>query len=513
MDSLLLGQIHFGDLDALNEVSGGKESVDLFLSSYAEPRGLVSEDYLKGKKWFVQGRRGTGKTAFLQYLSSQFLNTPFCATSFIAFKDIGGAERTALILRTQHVEIEQPEAAPDETDVAIAWRIYLHRELARLFEKNRDFLRDTGKVDSYIQKSKSFFDENSGATALRKFFDSLRQGTIEVPAFGGHKVSLKFRKRERVALSTLVEQLDNALIGLEINAGKRFTLLVDELNPSTVSQKEQDNDYILIRNLVSAVHIFNRLLRKHFEDKILIVCAVRSEVMQRVDPTGSEFSRDLTDKGFEITWRKRNPNDPYADAPLIKLVLNKIRASEKRLFGKSRPQSEIWTTYFDPKIFGLPPASYLYQSTWTRPRDIIRLFNACCEDGPKVERFRDQVFRRIQGQVQADNWKDRIHELQLVYNEIELGAIERCLTGFERDFTIKDFETHLNNLSSLDGEVSQLVKSRGVQPLLRELYKTGVVGNKNGNEQYWEHEFTPLPNFAIKFQVHRGLWSHLRLIS
>jgi hypothetical protein len=516
MDRLLIGAIHFGELDALNELSSGTDSVELFLSSYSEPRGLDPAAYLAGEKWFIQGRRGTGKTAFLQYLCEKHLNTQDNANSFVAFNELGSTTRNTIILNAQVVDLKKPRVSSDEADVAIAWRIFLHKELARLFERHPTFVSNFESTAlPYITASKKFFDSNSGANALTRFFEGLFGGAVSIeipiPTTKG-TLTIDKGKKMHVAVSALADSLDELLQKIEILPGKQFAILVDELNPSTISQQERNKDYVLIRNLVSAVHSFNRLLRRKFGRQVLLVCGVRSEVMERIDFTGSEFNRNMADKGFEITWRKRNPNDSYHDAPLIRLVRNKIQASEKRILGRYRNDTEIWETYFDNRIFGLPPEIYLYQSTWARPRDIIRLFNACRTDGPRIERFREEVFRRVQGQVQAEYWKDRIHELQLVYNEIELGAIERALTSFEREFGIMQFEQQLKSLSQFDGEVGQLLAQRGVQPLLRDLYKAGVVGNKKGNEQHWEYEFTPNPHFSMDFVVHRGLWSHLRLV-
>jgi hypothetical protein len=86
------------------------------------------------------------------------------------------------------------------------------------------------------------------------------------------------------------------------------------------------------------------------------------------------------------------------------------------------------------------------------------------------------------------------------------------LSAFQREFTTKEFEDHVKAVAVSDAEVGELVKSHGIQPILRDLYRAGVLGNRNGNEQFWEYESTANPNFNMSFIVHRGLIIQLRLV-
>jgi len=510
--SLLLGEIYFGKRDALNEVDDD-DGIELFLSTFTSPQGIDIEDYLTGKKFFIRGRRGTGKTALLRYIAQRYLTGEQDACSFILFKEMGDAERAKLILNANVTPNDAPRISGQEADVPLAWRVYLHRELARLFLAKPDLLHQSDALKDYTAQARSFFDEQSGASALQRFFSGLKSGQLEIPLGRAHSIRVKFSERkDKVLVSEVVRHLDDLLDQITIKEGARFVLLIDELNPSSVSAEARNNDYILIRNLVTAVDSFNRRAREKKKYSVLVIAAVRSEVMALVDPQGSEIARRLRDKGDEISWRKRNADDPYKDAPIIRLVRNKIWSAEKRKFGRHRTEDEVWSTYFDDRIFNMRPQAFIYESSWARPRDVVQLLQTAADEAKKATKFRDEVLKRVQGRVQSEFWEERVEELRLAYNELEIAALERCLSAFQREFTTKEFEDHVKAVAVSDAEVGELVKSHGIQPILRDLYRAGVLGNRNGNEQFWEYESTANPNFNMSFIVHRGLIIQLRLV-
>jgi hypothetical protein len=507
---LTLGDLYFGMRDALDEGEGGADSLEFFLSSFTTPQGIDVEDYVSGKKFFIRGRKGTGKTALLRYIAQHSLNPKAEGYKLILFTQIGDAEKARLI-RGTHLQ-DQPSITDVGSDVAHAWTVYLHRELARLLDERRDLIESSQPLDDYIRSATAFFDDGTGSSALKIFFERLKGGYIEIPAIAKLGLRIAEQKR-RVMLADVVRQLDALLAKIVLKPGARLFLLIDELNPSSTSSEARAKDFILVRHLVIAVHSFNRMLRRQRGSAIVAICAVRSEVMLLVDPTGSEIARKLHDNGDEITWRKRNPGDPWREAPIIKLVRNKIWAAEKKKFGRHRTDEQVWVTYFPDEIFRLEPQRFIYQSTWARPRDLVQLLQTAADKSKGAKKFHDDVFKRVQTDTQKEFWTERVEELRLSYSDIEIAALERCLTAFQREFSIVQFRTHVEKLSNDDGEIKDVVEKYNLQPILRDLYIAGVLGNKDdrGNE-FWEYEFDANPNFTNSFIVHRGLLIQLRLV-
>jgi len=156
---------------------------------------------------------------------------------------------------------------------------------------------------------------------------------------------------------------------------------------------------------------------------------------------------------------------------------------------------------------------FIYQMTWARPRDVNQLLQTAVKASKKAKKFHDDVFRRVQTEVQKEFWRERQEELRLAFEPNEVLALERLLLEFNREFSKSEFEGHLENLSREDAEIKTLTERYSAQHLLQELYKAGVIGNKHpSGRQLWEHEWDAHPKMQYVFVVHRGLWLHLRLI-
>lgn len=68
MSRMPLNQIVFGKTDAFNELNTfGQE---FFVGSFVANPKYHIEDFLSGSRFFICGKKGTGKSAFLKYLDA-----------------------------------------------------------------------------------------------------------------------------------------------------------------------------------------------------------------------------------------------------------------------------------------------------------------------------------------------------------------------------------------------------------------------------------------------------------
>lgn len=71
MRKMPLNQIAFGKTDAFNELNTfGQE---YFMESFVANPKYHIDDFLSGSRFFVCGKKGTGKSALLKYLECHFL--------------------------------------------------------------------------------------------------------------------------------------------------------------------------------------------------------------------------------------------------------------------------------------------------------------------------------------------------------------------------------------------------------------------------------------------------------
>ena len=67
---MLFKDIKFGKTDASNELMEFGDTY--YISSFLEYERYRIEDFFEGRKYFILGRKGTGKTALLKYMECKF---------------------------------------------------------------------------------------------------------------------------------------------------------------------------------------------------------------------------------------------------------------------------------------------------------------------------------------------------------------------------------------------------------------------------------------------------------
>lgn len=210
-EPLLLGEIRFGMRDARNEVARA-DQLESFLASYQEPEQLgipvYIADYLNGTKYFVYGRKGTGKTALLHYIAKRKIGDSSATRSrFVYFNSqVSNAERERLFA-LDAAQNNTPVVEADKADIAAAWRVYLHREIGLLLSSNRESIATLDELDDYCREARLFFDEETGSGLLQRFFDRLKEGEISIPTGIGPSIVLRW-PRNSVMVSELAGRLD-----------------------------------------------------------------------------------------------------------------------------------------------------------------------------------------------------------------------------------------------------------------------------------------------------------------
>jgi hypothetical protein len=83
--TLPLGKLKFGNIDARYEViTRDPLTLEHFRESFVSPSGITIEEFLRGKRFFIYGMKGAGKTAFLRYLRL-LVEEDHCLTNFTSF--------------------------------------------------------------------------------------------------------------------------------------------------------------------------------------------------------------------------------------------------------------------------------------------------------------------------------------------------------------------------------------------------------------------------------------------
>lgn len=478
-NKLKLKDIYFGAIDAKHELlNDSQEERENFSNSFLTPQSVNKDDFYNGRKYYVYGLKGTGKTALLRFFNIEFEKIKNVQTSFILFKsDFNEEDRkdfhraASLAYNTTQIDTNIDK----EHDFEQIWRWFLHRHIVETIEsKNLDVFEKNEEWHKYKRHVLALKLEND-KTGLRTFLPKIKKGNVELNV-AGNKLGLDFefsdKEEKRVSFSTIVKVCDKLFNEL-IPAKHKLYIFLDELELSYMNKKMYVRDSKLIRDLIIVIDKFNKELRKK-QYNIFIISSVRSEVLNAVSSTGKEINKIIEDFGVNISWHQAC-ND-LKEHPLIKIIVKRIELSEKK-FGVMERNRNMWEKYFAPNIQKIPTESYILWNSWYRPRDVVRFFKIAQEKYPNEEKFSQVVFDAIRKTYSEKCWVECIEELKAKYSADKIDSIFRLLLGYQKIFTLQQFKSRWRSQSELYSMISDSIKENEIPRVLEDLYSSGIIGN------------------------------------
>lgn len=516
--TIKLRDFFIGKIDAKNElIDNTEDSRNKFIDSYLIPENIITDDFYSGRRYYITGLKGTGKTALLRYISLSVENLYSANTSFILFKSefteddkktFSRAVNTSIALKNDDLE--------NDDDYVNIWHWFLHRHLIKAIKNKTScyFIKDQNweKYEKCVTAPK-LGDEQSGVTHL---FPKLKKGNVELEGefevLKG-KIGLEFewenKGSKQVKFSNIVKQANELFKKLNPCNGKIF-IFVDELELTLGKQKQYQKDIRLIRDLVVAINDFNNLSRR-LQFPVHIVTAIRSEVLTSIQSSGKEINKLISDFGVILNWHQALGSTK--DHPLIKIINKKIQTSEQLFNGKpTENQEELWGKYFPGQLMGKTAQEFILHQTWYRPRDIVRLLGIAQQQYPNEGRFSSQIFDSIRKEYSTQSWVEHTEELRTKYTENEIDGIQRLLYGIKCPFNLHEISVTSDKKREHYTQVDSLLKHHRLGDILSLLYKVGIIGNTGQKVRY---SFRGDDELIIEknMKVHDPLWNYLSIES
>jgi ABC-type polar amino acid transport system ATPase subunit len=151
LKTLQLKDIFVGKTDAKNEfIENTKDEQNKFIDSYLIPENIILSDFEKGKKYYITGLKGTGKTALLRFLELKF-KLKNANSSFILFKsEFSEEDKTNFSKAASTFLTEKNETNEIEEDFLNIWEWFLHRHIVKYSkEYNISFFQNNKDWDKY----------------------------------------------------------------------------------------------------------------------------------------------------------------------------------------------------------------------------------------------------------------------------------------------------------------------------------------------------------------------------
>jgi hypothetical protein len=519
---LRLSHLQFGKIDARNEVTTRDRKVlEHFRESFLQPSGIQLDDFRRGTRFFIYGMKGSGKTAFLRYLSL-VATEEHCLSKFISFAtQISDKQRETLFKEAGITIYEQSDADDPGQSAVNVWLLFVFKQIANLIEQNTLVFTHNRETRTFCELINKFhLGETKGL--LHWLLNAAKSGHFKIKSkhFDAKLQGKAAEIEKEFTVDQIVEQCFNLLTHLSWEGKNAIYIFFDELNLSFSSRVQHRRDAVLIRDLIIAIDQVNNFLIEN-DKPVFVLAAARSEVLNALNIPTLEINKILSDRGAELRWYGQKAAD---DWPITRLLESKIHASEK-LAGK-KPSPDVYDQYFQRGIFGMTPKSLVVELTWCNPRDLIMLFGTAAENAYTEPRFGESVIDRVLEKFSEDAWNERVEELNVEYAKVEIDSIKKILLSFRPYFKADHFDQQAKTKFG-DQNVKTLMTKKSREKILDDLYRVGIIGQSSKEptilkESSREGEVRQLREFwayrgdsnfdpTAWMIIHRGLWPQLRL--
>lgn len=442
---------------------------------------------LEGKKRYIIGRKGTGKSAILKKIRLDAANNPTSFFSDISLRDFPLNDFKALGDR----------GLQDKSKYVAAWKFLLLTEVANLFAQDNSIEDNTGMPDLRKFLENNFPNGISIADTISQLHENQNKISMVISSVLTGETS-ELTQSEQIAhmhYNKAVKELEK--IFSTIQTSSTFLLLIDELDEG-FRAGNKNLALVLLALLRATDEIF--AFFKGNGIKCIPVVALRSDIFDNLED--NDLNK-LDDYVLRLNWT----TDENSKWSLKRIAEKRIEATLKQKYPEFKAE-DYWSIIAENNTIPKGLWQYICVLTFSRPRDIIKLLKYCSENtvGNKltvgdVHRIEDDYsgwfYREFRDEAQSflSCWKAALNCI----SEIGKGKAEVSVLRERLDIDpeVKQWCIE-NNATSMD--------------VIKILFNYSVIGCIN-NEGRWifkykddYFEFMPsYPYYCIHFGFSRKL--------
>ena len=477
-------KIRFSDIDWGEDEARNDEQLQRY---FVEFPGY--ENILEGRKRFIIGRKGTGKSAILQKIRLDCISNPTLFYTDISLRDFPLADFKSLGDRSHQ----------DKSKYVSAWKFLLLTEIANLLTQDNS-IENSPELNSL----KKFLHENfPNGISVSETISTLRQNENKiniVASFlsGEHSHLSSSETTSQIHYNKAVKTLESLIS--EIHTESTFILLIDELDEGYRVQNTNIN-LVILSLLRASDELFNFF--KKSAPKCIPILALRSDIFDNLED--NDLNK-LDDYVLRLNWTT-NETSLWS---LKQIIEKRIEATLKEKY-PSFSCSDYWGLIANNNTVKKGLFQYLCVLTFSRPRDIIKLLKYCSRtishskltlsDVQAIEEdYSAWFYREFRDEVQSffPCWKSALNCISEVAKGKEKTQI--LLARFEKNDEIKNWCAE-NKKSALD--------------VLKVLFNYSVIGciNENGRWifKYKDEEYFDFMESYPYYCVHYGFCRKLRI--
>lgn len=505
--SMTVSDISVGSLDARYD------NINLFNDSYMIlPDKRIIDSLLKGEKFYIDGNKGTGKTALMLYLSNLVTEEdPDAICSTILFKTDYSPYQRFEIESFERKRIETLDIRDTKIDTLIdfqnIWKLTIFLKIVSdnhtnnyiFFEKDTNWnafedlvLRLSNTADIGIKERLSMQRTVPKQITL---YRNLTEYSISAEQIDIHDAT----PIELSNFDKAIQILEYLFVRLS-RTGTKYYIFVDELE-TYCSAPCFFRDLHMIHDWIEATWSLNHQIRAAAYRNMKIVLSVRSEILAGIARhlCGDELNKKIGSYKVSVDWR--NKYDAGTNSPLFRIWLRKIANAY------SLPEEinnivirGIWF----PSMIGMDDTvDFILKRTWNKPRDIVRFMSIAKEFSTNEYMYTERLIIQVLGEYSKKSKEEIVEEMSLVYTPDDINLIFSSLNEFKICFTFREYEKYI--LENFPGYSIFC----DIDKLLSDLYRFGIVGCKSvvRDETTWNHLGDPymMGNRRLTYVIHQAL--------
>ena len=450
---VLLNKIDFGDIDGLYDPNLNKYFIDV----------QYKESLLHGDKFFVIGRKGTGKSALYNWLHS-IQPEEGIIVSNMSFSDFP-FERLLSLSDDNFMKPNQYQSI---------WKHIILLELAKIiiYDTQSDAADEGWRelLDYIKNRGVNLSDLHREITRVIDKYDS-RLGYKE--SFLGYGTSKKIENRWGLSNIT---SLNNRLIEVICDYLKRhqtcqYIIQFDQLDDSYTSYICRDEYLQCIQSLFKTIYQLNQNFKLQ-GICVKIIAYLRSDIYTQFNRHDAESSR-WEQFVLKLNWAIINKMD-WPTCNLLKLINARIKYSLPELCTETSPFSFI----FNNEEIGLKSPTkrrtedifkYIVHRTFQRPRDLIQFCKKIQNESAGSQKLNGQTIKAAEKEFSLWLLGEVENEIAPIISDTE-SLYELLRQMGRNDYTIKQFRDNYKQYHSH-------FPTANAEDMLRLLYNWGVIVN------------------------------------
>lgn len=473
---MLVSDLYLGDIDGSSEFDNKANIENLYFMGIAQQD---IDDLINGKKRYVHGYKGTGKTSLIKVLENRCTESKTNRIS-ISYRKIREDAEIIYEFRKRFRLFRDTftEEEDKDTTTLTFWKWYLLSLIAKQF-------LTVDPIDLIYSTGQRFF------CSIASVLDML---VITVDPVGNISLGLNICKNnttdEEENITKAAKCIRSLTKKIAERLDKKVVIFIDEVE-LTKARSTYGVDRTMIKNLILATKHINEI-----SSYLHIVLAVRDEVIY--DLRGDEINKLIDNYGVKLTWWT-NPRVTI-DHPLWRLMFKKIRYSMKE---KENPDMltdmQLWQRWFPFRINDRESWKFFFEITWARPRDFVRLLNLMQGHSRGDKSFSRGSYDAVAGAYSLSTLSEISEEISTLFDEETMGKLQSIIQQIGINFLSSDFY--------------EKARQRGLTApsiILDEMYRVGVIGNHfpdvhNVGRWRFFYRNDAVPDISKPFEVHKAL--------